>query len=285
MRKPIPILGSLIKIALSAYIYIRVSYEEQAKDMHGLETQLRTCKDFCAAQGWPVKGVFQDAGVSAWKDVKRPGFIDAMNALKKDPDANLVFFDYSRFGRKTLPALIAFDKLDRLGIYAVAAMDPTIDGRTPSGRTRRREELSKAEDSSDRHSENQRLRMKLAVEGGTWCARPPLGYELVLRRSKDEPNIAPFEKEAVYVRKSYYLMREGNLLPVEALRKMTELGLRSKAGKVLTVDTFVKMLRNPVYIGKMATRHGVSKGKHVGLIAYSGGSGAVIPREAGHDSV
>jgi DNA invertase Pin-like site-specific DNA recombinase len=267
MRKPIPILGSLIKIAMSAYIYIRVSSEEQARDMHGLETQLRTCQDYCVAQGWPVKGVFQDAGVSAWKDITRPGFKAAMNALKHDRHANLIFFDYSRFGRKTLPALIAFDKLDNLGVYAIAAMDPTIDGRTPRGRTKRREELSKAEAFSDEHSENQRLRMKLAVENGIWCGPPPLGFDRILSRSKSEPNIAPFETEAAHVRKSFYLMRDGMLLPVEALRKMTELGLRSKKGNELTLDTFVKMLKNPVYIGKMATKYGVVKGLHTGLIA------------------
>ena len=61
-------------------------------------------------------------------------------------------------------------------------------------------------------------------------------------------------------RKSFYLMRDGMLLPVEALRKMTELGLRSKKGNELTLDTFVKMLKNPVYIGKMATKYGVVKG-------------------------
>ena len=35
---------------------------------------------------------------------------------------------------------------------------------------------------------------------------------------------------------------------------------------MLTVDSVIKMLRNPVYIGKIASKHGVSKGLHVGLI-------------------
>ncbi len=32
------------------------------------------------------------------------------------------------------------------------------------------------------------------------------------------------------------------------------------------LDPFVNMLRNPVYIGKIASKYGVSKGLHVGLI-------------------
>jgi len=145
-------------------------------------------------------------------------------------------------------------------------MNLSVDGRTMSGPTNRQDELSKAEFFSCSHSENQKLRMKMAIEGGTWCARPPLGYDLVLRHSKGEPNIVPCEKEAAHIRKSFDLMRDGNLLPVEALRMMTELGLRSKGGKMLTVETFVEMLRNPVYIGRIASRYGLSKGLHVGLV-------------------
>lgn len=126
--------------------------------------------------------------------------------------------------------------------------------------------MSLAECFSDSHSEKQKLRMQLAIEAGTWCGAPPLGFDRVLRRSKAEPNIIPCEKEAVYVRQSFYLMRDSNLLPVEALREMTKLGLRSKGGKMLTVDSFIKMLRNPVYIGKIASKYGLSKGLHVGLI-------------------
>jgi hypothetical protein len=153
------------------------------------------------------------------------------------------------------------------GTNVMRRKKPNSDSRMNLSPTvNRREELSKAEAFTCSHSENQKFRMRLAIEGGIWCLRPPLGYDLVLRRSKGEPNIVPCEKEAFYVRKSFYLMSNGNLLPVEALRKMTELGLRSKGGKVLTVDTFVKMLRNPVYIGKIATKYGVFKGLHVGLI-------------------
>jgi len=145
-------------------------------------------------------------------------------------------------------------------------MGPSVDSRTTIGRGNRRKEPSKAEDFACSHSENQKLRMKLAIEGGIWCLKPPLGYDLSLRRSKGEPNIVACEKEAAHVRKSFELMRDGNLLPVEALRIMTELGLRSKGGKVLAADTFVEMLRNPVYIGKIASKYGLSKGLHVGLV-------------------
>ncbi len=58
-----------------------------------------------------------------------------------------------RFGRRVPAALKAFEKIDQLGVYSVAATNPTIGCRTPYGRTSRRDELSKAEDFTDVHSE------------------------------------------------------------------------------------------------------------------------------------
>jgi hypothetical protein len=60
--------------------------------------------------------------------------------IRKNRDVNLVFLDYSRFGRKTLRALIVFEELDRLCV-SVAADNPGIDCRTAVGRTARRDEL------------------------------------------------------------------------------------------------------------------------------------------------
>jgi DNA invertase Pin-like site-specific DNA recombinase len=162
---------------------------------------------------------------------------------------NLVFFDYSRFSRDTKRALQSFDDLDRLGVFSVSVCNPNIDCRTAGGRTARRDELSKAEDFSDQHSEKQQLRMKLALESGRWIAWAPLGYENVRTRTKGEPNIRPVEPAAGLVRQSFELMAAGTERPAAALRIMTDLGLRSRKGNKLTVDRFVQTLKNPAYVG------------------------------------
>jgi DNA invertase Pin-like site-specific DNA recombinase len=83
--------------------------------------------------------------------------------------------------------LKAFEELDRLGIYSVAVTNPGIDCRTAAGRTARRDELSKAEDFSDVHSEKQKERMKAAWEAGRWCRLAPLGYRNVGTKEKGSP--------------------------------------------------------------------------------------------------
>lgn len=90
-----------IKIANEAHLYLRVSTEEQARDAYGLESQEKSCRELCQERGWKVADVFRDAGVSAWADVERPGFQKMMTTIRANRDVNLVFFDYSRFGRRT----------------------------------------------------------------------------------------------------------------------------------------------------------------------------------------
>jgi site-specific DNA recombinase len=256
------------KIALFVYVYLRVSTEEQARDAYGLESQLRACQEFCEARGWTILQVFQDAGVSGWDDVERPGFLQVMQAIEKNRNVNLVFFDYSRFGRHTLRALNAFERIDGMGVYSVAVTNPGIDCRTASGRTARRNEMSKAEDFSDQHSENQQVRMKVAFESGRWCSPPPLGYQLSRAKTKGQPNIIPYEPEASLIRKAFELVGAGNDRTVDVRLLVTDMGLRSKKGKKLNSSTFGNMLRNPVYIGYMRSKkHGISKGMHKSLIS------------------
>src|SRR5260370_4934431 len=243
-----------IREATNAIVYLRVSTEEQVRDAYGLESQEKSCHQLCTERGWSLREVFRDAGVSGWADVGRPAFRRMMQAIRADRNSSLVFYDYSRFGRKVLPALEAFDKLDKLGVFSIAANNPGIDCRTAAGRTARRDELSRAEDFSDQHSEKTAARMKSAFENGRWCRPAPLGYHSVGTKAKGQSNIVPLEQEANLVIKAFELVQLGHDRPSTVLRMMTEMGLRSKKGKTLTLHVFLKMLRNPVYIGKMKSK-------------------------------
>ncbi len=257
-----------IRISSNALLYLRVSTEEQAKDAFGLESQERECRRLCTERGWNVVRVFRDAGVSAWSDVDRPAFIDMMAAIRKDRNVNLIFYDYSRFGRNTEKALRAFRELDGMGVFTIAATNSAIDCRTAGGRTARRNELSNAEDFSDQNSEKTSARMKAAFEEGRWCRPAPLGYEGTRTKVKGHSNIVPLESEAELVRKSFELMSEGNDRLADVLRKVTAMGLRSKKGNKLTQHSFKKMLSNPVYIGMVKSNkwRETRKGVHQPLV-------------------
>ncbi len=257
-----------IKIAPAAVIYCRVSTEEQARDAYGMESQETACRAFCDQKCWRVTQVFRDAGVSGWQDVQRPAFTAMMSHVRKSRNVNVVFYDYSRFGRNTLKALTAFEQLDEWGVFTVAANNPGIDCRRAAGRTARRDELSRAEDSSDQHSEKQQERMKAAFEDGRWGRQPPLGYATIGTKDKTRSNLVPDEREARYVRKAFELVALGHNRPAAILHQLTDEGLRSKQGNRLTQHTFLKMLRNSVYIGYMESKkHKMTvKGRHQAIV-------------------
>jgi site-specific DNA recombinase len=260
-----------IKVAKTACLYLRVSTEEQAKDAYGLESQETKCREFCQEKGWAIGEIFRDAGFSAWSNVERPEFRRMMQSIRANRYVNLVFYDYSRFGRNTERALTAFRQLDELGVFSIAATNPAIDCRTAGGRTARRNELSNAEDFSDQNSEKTSARMKAAFEEGRWCRPAPLGYESTRTKVKGHPNIVPLESEAELVRKSFELMSGGNDRLADVLRKVTAKGLRSKKGNKLTRHSFKQMLCNPVYIGMVQSKkwRETRKGVHQPLVDES----------------
>jgi site-specific DNA recombinase len=87
-------------------------------------------------------------------------------------------------------------------------------------------------------------------------------------KTKGQANIAPLELEASLVVKSFELVHAGQDRPAEILRTMTEAGLRSRKGNKLTLNTFITMLRNPVYMGYMRSgKWGTQKGLHEPIVS------------------
>ena len=147
------------KAKTTAVIYIRVSTDEQKRDNNSLEFQEKTCREFCHKQGWTVDEVFADEGVSAWADVKRPAFLRMMAYTQQHKNVNLVFLDYSRFGRKALKGLKAIEDLGDWGVRYVAAARPDIDSTTAAASALAKNDqfvLSK----SDPHEEQDLARCK-----------------------------------------------------------------------------------------------------------------------------
>lgn len=87
----------------SAVLYIRVSTEEQAKHGFSVETQTNTCLEFAQRQGYTIKKIYVEEGLSA-KDLKRP---EAQKLLK-----------YCDCAKNNVQAIIVW-RLDRLSRFNV----------------------------------------------------------------------------------------------------------------------------------------------------------------------
>jgi len=67
-----------------AYVYLRVSTDDQAKEGNGLDAQRRACRVWCEARGFEVAGEYADEGVSGSKPLsKRPALLSLIQQLEE----------------------------------------------------------------------------------------------------------------------------------------------------------------------------------------------------------
>lgn len=111
--------------------YIRVSTEEQADSRAGLEAQRAAILAEAERRGWRLVDVIEDAGFSG-KDLRRPGIVAALEALKAHRADTLVVAKLDRLSRSMLDfaGLMARASHER---WALVALDLGVDTTTPAG--------------------------------------------------------------------------------------------------------------------------------------------------------
>jgi DNA invertase Pin-like site-specific DNA recombinase len=118
--------------AMAAVIgYIRVSTEEQASSGAGLLAQRAAILAEAERRGWHVVEVIEDAGYSG-KDLKRPGIVAALEALKQRRADTLVVAKLDRLSRSLLDFAALMNRATREG-WALVALDLGVDTTSPVG--------------------------------------------------------------------------------------------------------------------------------------------------------
>ncbi len=103
-----------------AAIYARKSTEQNIADEEKSVTrQVEHAKAYAVKKGWSVaeEHVYADDGISGAEFVKRPGFLQLMNALKpRPPFQALVMSEESRLGREQIETSYALKQLITAGV-------------------------------------------------------------------------------------------------------------------------------------------------------------------------
>ena len=111
--------------------YARVSSEEQAESGAGLAAQRRAIRDACAARGYELVEIVQDAGWSG-KSLDRPGIAAALARLDSGEVAALVVSKLDRLSRSLIDFAGLMERSRREG-WALIALDLGVDTTTPAG--------------------------------------------------------------------------------------------------------------------------------------------------------
>ena len=236
-------------------LYVRVSSDKQAKKEDGsLDTQLDRLKSFVeykktSGQEWNITEQVVEGekdgmrhGRSA-KNTDRPGLQRLMELSRAGLIDVVVITKIDRISRSVIDFLLLVAELDRHRVRVVSLYE-SIDLTTPAGRLQTTIMIALAQ--HEREVIAARVKEKVAwrAEKGLPLGRPPIGYVL-----KDKMYVID-EAHAQHVRAAdaLYLERESADVIV---REFRERGYRTPNGKFYTKPMICRMLRNPVYAGKV----------------------------------
>src|SRR5260370_25022370 len=106
-----------------AVLYVRVSTDEQASQVHNLPTQQRKCTDRCTRDSLTVEKTFIDADSARTAD--RPQFQAMLDYCRKHKGkiTHVVFADLSRLARNVGDQSVTLATLRQLGITPVSCDD------------------------------------------------------------------------------------------------------------------------------------------------------------------
>ena len=116
---------------MNAIGYTRVSTEEQADSGLGLAAQRAAILAEAERRGWTLLEVVEDLGYSG-KDLRRPGIVAVLDALRHHEADALVVAKLDRLSRSMLDFAGILDRAKREH-WAVVALDMAVDTTTPAG--------------------------------------------------------------------------------------------------------------------------------------------------------
>lgn len=248
---------------LRCAIYTRKSSEEGLEqDFNSLHAQREACEAFVKSQkneGWQVvKAAYDDGGISGGT-MERPALQQLLADIRARRIDVVVVYKVDRLTRSLSDFARMVEIFDAAGVSFVSVTQQ-FNTTSSMGRLTLNVLLSFAQ--FEREVTGERIRDKIAAskKKGIWMGGPvPLGYEVKERKLLVVP------KNAKTVR--HIFRRYLELGCVRLLQKdITDRGIRSVNGHVLSRGTLYKMLANPIYIGQIRHKNVCHPGQHESII-------------------
>ena len=223
-----------------AVLMCRVSTDEQANG-YSLDIQEEKLVRYCLHQDILVDKVFREDHSA--KDFNRPEFQRLLHYLKerKGQIDLLLVTSWDRFSRNARESYNMIDLLQNLGVN-VQSVDSPIDFSDPTQKLMFAIHASMPEIDNDIRSRKVREGMYAAAKAGRWARKAPIGYKNT-RDEKNKPIIVPSE-DAKHIQ---YMFEQVALdIPQTTIIKRL-----NKKGFSITPSMMSRILRSPVYIGKV----------------------------------
>lgn len=226
----------------SAYLYIRVSTDEQKRKGYSLPEQEDRLIKHCESNNIHVEGIYRE-DFSA-KNFNRPEWKKLVSAIRRNASKksnNILFVKWDRFSRNIEYAYEMIGILRKLNATATA-IDQPIDSDIPERSVMLAVYLSIPEAENMRRALNTSNGIRRAKQLGRYPSKAPLGYaNLTLPNGKKY--IAPKQPEADLMKWSFQQLAK-NSFAIEEIRRMV-----NAKGLKCSRSNFWRQIRNPAYCG------------------------------------
>jgi len=226
----------------SAYLYVRVSTDEQKRRGYSLPEQEDRLLRYCEYNGIKVKDIFRE-DFSA-KTFNRPEWKKLVTTIKKERrsgENNILFIKWDRFSRNIQNAYEMIGILKKYNTIPMA-IDQPIDLTIPESSVMLAVYLSVPEAENTRRALNTVNGMRRAKQMGRYPNKAPLGF-INLTATDGKKFIVPKQPEAKIIKWVFHQLAK-NIYKHEEIRKMANV-----KGLGCSRSNFSKLIRNPVYCG------------------------------------
>jgi DNA invertase Pin-like site-specific DNA recombinase/transcription elongation factor Elf1 len=224
----------------TAAIMSRVSSDEQAKG-YSLDAQENELLRYCQNNDIDVGYSFREDHSA--KTFNRPKFKEFQNLIttRKLKVDYLIIISWDRFSRNIQEALNMIDWLKKRGVTIIATQQP-LDMNIPENLAILSFYLSLPEIDNKRRSMKIKSGIREALKSGRWVRKAIIGYNNA-RDESNKPIIVPSLK-APLIKLAFTSISSGSI-QTEVRKVLLNKGLK------LSRSNFSKLLRNPVYMGKI----------------------------------
>jgi site-specific DNA recombinase len=246
----------------AAFLYTRVSTEEQAIYGNSLKIQQDVLRQYCQLRDIKIEREFIEE-YSA-KTFKRPEWRKLMAAIENSKTRpNVVLFTrWDRFSRNTGEAYYVIKCLKSFGVDAQAIEQP-LDLSVPENKMMFAFYLAIPEVENDRRGLNVRNGIRKAKECGKWVGPAPIGYK---NYTYPDGTKAIIKKEPEASRQVFMKLKCGTHTISNVYHEAVNQGLNCSK------SNFWNLIKNPVYAGKMKWKEDGKRvmttyGRHIGIIS------------------
>lgn len=232
-------------IRVAAYARVSTDKDDQA---NSLVSQKGYFSDYITNhEGWQLKQVYYDEGITGTNTKKRTGFNQMINDAMSGEIDLILTKEVSRFARNTVDTLSYTRKLKDDGVGVIFTID-NIDTRDPDGELRLTIMASIAQEESRKTSERVKWGQKRQMEKGVVFGRDMLGYNV------NKGVLSINEEEAPIVRTIFNKYTNEGKGTWTIARELLNEGMRPKRYSLWSNTVILRVLRNEKYVGDLCQK-------------------------------